>query len=448
MLKVLSTRRLFRLSLIGLCAVAACGVFAPPPTAAPIQIITAAPPTATTNATATRMPTKAATALAPTQTVAPSPTTPPPTEAPISALNPDAYALSKIADGLAEPVYLTHAGDESGRLFIVEQPGTIRIMRDGALLPEPFLDLSERVDDGGNEQGLLGLAFHPKYSDNGLFFVNYTDNNGDTVVARFRVGADADRADPTSEFIVLKVDQPYGNHNGGDLAFGPDGYLYIGLGDGGSAGDPENRAQNLGELLGKMLRIDVDVPPEAGGSYLLPEDNPFLGQAGVRPEIWAYGLRNPWRYSFDRVTGDLYMGDVGQGDIEEINFQPAGSRGGENYGWRFFEGTRDYQDSAAAPAGVIPPVTEYPHAEGGCSVTGGYVYRGETLPALTGVYLFGDYCSGIIWMLYRDAAGVWQRQTFGQTDFAISSFGEDQAGELYVLNHRAGEVYQLVANGQ
>jgi glucose/arabinose dehydrogenase len=237
------------------------------------------------------------------------------------------------------------------------------------------------------------------------------------------------------------VDQPYANHNGGDLVFGPDGYLYIGLGDGGSAGDPENRAQNLRELLGKMLRIDVD----GGDPYSVPGNNPFVGRSDTRPEIWAYGLRNPWRYSFDRLTGDLYMGDVGQNAIEEIHFQPAGSPGGENYGWRFFEGTREYQDAGAAPAGLIPPVTEYTHAEGGCSVTGGYVYRGERLAALNGVYLFGDYCSGIIWALYRDAAGAWQRQTFGQTDFSISSFGQDQAGELYVLNHRGGAVYQLVA---
>ncbi|MGQ0603751.1 MAG: PQQ-dependent sugar dehydrogenase, partial [Anaerolineales bacterium] len=383
----------------------------------------------------------------PTQTAAPLPTTAPPTEAPISAINPDAYALKKIAEGFDEPDFLTHAGDESGRLFIVEQPGTIRVMRDGVVLPEPFLDLRTRVEDGGNEQGLLGLAFHPKFTDNGIFFVNYTDAGGDTMVARFRVSDDPDRADPQSERPVLRVDQPYANHNGGDLAFGPDGYLYIGLGDGGAAGDPENRAQNLNELLGKMLRIDVDVPEEAGGPYLVPEDNPFLGRSDARPEIWAYGLRNPWRYSFDTLTGDLYMGDVGQNAIEEIHFQPAGSAGGENYGWRFFEGTREYDDAASAPPGLIPPVTEYTHAEGGCSVTGGYVYRGDALPALNSVYLFGDYCSGIIWALYRDAAGAWQRLTFGETDFSISSFGQDQAGELYVLNHRAGEVYQLVASG-
>jgi glucose/arabinose dehydrogenase len=428
----------FRLKVVTLTATAltACNVFAPP-TATPIQIVTSAPPTATQPA----LPTEPAPLATTVPTLTAAPTDLPPTAISISALNPDAFALEKVVDGLTEPVFLTHAGDESGRLFIVEQPGVVRVLRDGALLPEPFLDIRDRVNDGANEQGLLGLAFHPRYTDNGYFYMNYTNANGDTVVARFTESRDLNRADPNTEKVILQVDQPYANHNGGDLVFGPDGYLYIGLGDGGSAGDPENRAQNLRELLGKMLRIDVD----GGDPYSVPGNNPFVGRSDTRPEIWAYGLRNPWRYSFDRLTGDLYMGDVGQNAIEEIHFQPAGSPGGENYGWRFFEGTREYQDAGAAPAGLIPPVTEYTHAEGGCSVTGGYVYRGERLAALNGVYLFGDYCSGIIWALYRDAAGAWQRQTFGQTDFSISSFGQDQAGELYVLNHRGGAVYQLVA---
>ncbi len=347
------------------------------------------------------------------------------------------FALLQVAEGLTEPLFLTHAGD--ARLFVVEQPGVIRLIVEGELRPEPFLDLRTRVNDSANEQGLLGLAFHPDYAANGWLFVNYTDAAGDTIIARFTVSADPDQADPASEVRVLKVDQPYGNHNGGHLAFGPDGALYIGLGDGGSGGDPENRAQDLSTLLGKMLRIDVNTSE----GYRVPEDNPFLNQPGAAPEIWSFGLRNPWRYSFDRLTGDLYIGDVGQGEIEEINFQPADSPGGENYGWRFLEGSRPY--TGEAPPDTTFPVSEYPR-EGGCSVTGGYVYRGAALPALYGAYLFGDYCSGRLWMLQREAANGWTRTVFGETGFTLSSFGEDAAGELYVLDHRGGGVYRLTTN--
>jgi glucose/arabinose dehydrogenase len=352
---------------------------------------------------------------------------------------PEQYSLRPAIEGLTEPVYLTYANGDSSRLFIVEQPGTIRIWREGQLLPQPFLDIQDLVNDEASERGLLGLAFHPDYPNNGQFFVNYTDVNGDTVVARYRVSDDPDRADPASAQTVLAVDQPYANHNGGDLVFGPDGYLYIGLGDGGSAGDPQNNAQNLGSLLGKMLRIDVNQDP-----YGVPNDNPFVQQGGARPEIWAYGLRNPWRYSFDRATRDLFIADVGQNQIEEVDFQPADSRGGENYGWRFMEGSGPYKGSA--PDGLIPPVTEYTHAEGGCSITGGYVYRGQALPALDGVYFFGDYCTGYIWSLRRTASGAWEKQLFLESGLRISSFGEDPAGELYVVHH-GGTVYQLVAGG-
>ncbi|MBF8285408.1 MAG: hypothetical protein HW378_4323 [Anaerolineales bacterium] len=263
--------------------------------------------------------------------------------------------------GLDEPVDLKHAGDGSGRLFVIEQPGRIRIVENGELLPDPFLDIEPLVNSRGNEQGLLGLAFYPDYAANGLFFVNYTDVNGDTVVARYAVSADdPSRADPASAKIILQVDQPFPNHNGGDLVFGPDGYLYIGLGDGGSGGDPQGNGQNLNALLGKMLRIDVN----HGDPYAIPPDNPFAGRAGARPEIWAYGLRNPWRYSFDRATGDLYIADVGQNAYEEVDFQPADSRGGENYGWNKYEGFHAYDGGATD--GLTMPVAEYAHAVGGC----------------------------------------------------------------------------------
>jgi glucose/arabinose dehydrogenase len=346
-----------------------------------------------------------------------------------------------VAEGFDNPVYVTHAGDGSGRLFVVEQSGQIRIIQEGAILPEPFLDLTGIAVDNAFERGLLGLAFHPRYAENGQFFVNYTDVNGDTAVARYTVSAgDPDRADPDSAQIILRVEQPYPNHNGGDLAFGPDGYLYIGMGDGGSAGDPQGNGQNLNTLLGKMLRLDVD----SGEPYAIPPDNPFAGRSIAQPEIWAYGLRNPWRFSFDRATGDLYIADVGQNAYEEVNFQPADSPGGENYGWDLMEGLHPYEGSPPSDANLVLPVAEYAQSEGGCSVTGGYVYRGQALPELLGVYFFGDYCSGLVWALHRTAEGAWERALFTRTTFSISSFGEDEAGELYVVDH-GGAVYQLAA---
>lgn len=354
-----------------------------------------------------------------------------------AAPNPEAYAWQLIADGLDHPIFLTHANDGSGRLFVAEQNGKIRIIQNGVIQPEPFLDLTGLAVENAFERGLLGLAFHPDYATNGQFFVDYTDTQGDTVLARYLVSADPDQADESSAQVLLQIDQPYPNHNGGDIAFGPDGYLYISLGDGGSAGDPQGNAQNLATLLGKLLRIDVNVEP-----YAVPGDNPFANTATAKPQIWAYGLRNPWRFSFDRATGDLYIGDVGQGDWEEINFQPAGSAGGENYGWVNYEGNHKY--GGGSPEGLVFPVAEYAHVEGGCSVTGGYVYRGPSLPELNGVYVFGDYCTGLIWALSRADAQTWNRTLFTNTSFNISSFGEDEAGELYVLDHN-GAVYQLVA---
>lgn len=404
-------------------------------------------PTATPPSAPTPVPTQGAAASTPTPVSEATPVneaTPvseatPASEATLSpaAPNPGAYAWQLVAQGFVNPIFLTHANDGSGRLFVAEQGGKILLLQDGAVQAEPFLDLTGIAVESASERGLLGLAFHPDYATTGQFFVNYTDVNGDTVIARYSVSADPNRADPASAEVLLQIDQPFRNHNGGDIAFGPDGYLYIGLGDGGSAGDPEGNGQDLNTLLGKLLRIDVNADP-----YAVPGDNPFANSADAKPQIWAYGLRNPWRFSFDRATGDLYLGDVGQGEWEEINFQPAASAGGENYGWVLYEGNHPY--AGGSSEGLVFPVTEYSHGEGGCSVTGGYVYRGPSLPDLNGVYLFGDYCTGLVWSLYQTEAQTWVRDLFANTSFNISSFGEDQAGELYLLDH-SGAIYQLVA---
>ena len=360
------------------------------------------------------------------------------------APDPALYRLELVAAGFDRPLFLTSAGDESGRLFVLEQGGRVWIVRDGVTAPAPFLDISALVSTSANERGLLGLAFAPDYADSGVFYVHYSGRqpDGDTVLARYRAAAGSpDAADPASAEVILTLAQPYSNHNGGQLAFGPDGYLYVGLGDGGSAGDPLNNGQQPAALLGKILRLDVG----GSGAYSVPPDNPaFTVNPALAPEVWAWGLRNPWRFSFDRATGDLYIADVGQNQWEEINFQPADSRGGENYGWRVFEGTRRFS-SEAAPAGHVPPIFEYSHAEG-CSVTGGYVYRGAALPALDGVYFFGDYCYGRIWATYRDAGGQFRTSVFiPDTDLIISSFGQDDAGELYLLDHGEGRVFRLAA---
>jgi glucose/arabinose dehydrogenase len=334
-----------------------------------------------------------------------------------------------IKDGLRHPVYVTHARDGSGRLFVVEQPGRIRIVHGGRMLDRPFLDITGLVQYGG-EQGLLGLAFHPSYKTNGRFVVNYTRRpDGATVVAEFKVSGNPDVAG-SDEKQLLVVPQPYANHNGGMVEFGPDGFLYIGLGDGGAGGDPGNRGQNQNELLGKLLRIDVD----HGKRYGIPRDNPFASGGG-RPEIFAYGLRNPWRFSFDRKTGDLWVADVGQNEWEEIDIV---KRGG-NYGWRIMEGAHCFLPrEGCAQKGLVPPVAEYAHEKGRCSITGGYVYRGARLPSLDGAYLYGDYCSGEIFSLVN---GV--QQILLSTDLSISSFGQDQEGELYVVDH-GGAVYRIV----
>jgi glucose/arabinose dehydrogenase len=338
----------------------------------------------------------------------------------------DAYSWQLLVSGLERPVDLQ--ADGSGRLFVIEKVGRIRIIQNGQLLIAPFLDITDRVGSSSNEQGLLGLAFHPNYAQNGRFFVNYTNRNGDTEIARFQVSSDPNVADPDSELKLLGVDQPYPNHNGGGLDFGPDGYLYAGLGDGGAAGDPSGNGQKTTTLLGKILRLDVD----SAEPYVVPADNPFGN------EIWAYGLRNPWRISFDSATGDLYIGDVGQNVWEEIDHLPAGSPGGTNFGWDFREGAHEY--SGTAPADLTDPIAEYSHQEGGCSVTGGYVYRGA-MPEWNGVYLYGDYCTGFIWGLVQPGNG-WQAQLLFDTDVNITAFGQDEAGEIYLVADSGG-VYKL-----
>ncbi len=371
----------------------------------------------------------------PTVMVTTSPTPPPQPSYP----NPDDYTWTAVYSGLSSPVGMTHAGDGSGRVFFVEQRGRIMAGVDGSLLPEPFLDIVDRVGSQASEQGLLGLAFHPDYESNGYFYVNYTDRNGDTVIARYSASSDnPDRADPGSEFVLLRQDQPFANHNGGAVVFGPDGYLYLGLGDGGSGGDPQGNAQNTNTWLGKILRIDVD----GGEPYAIPEDNPFAGGGGS-PEIWAYGLRNPWRLAFDRQTGDLYIGDVGQGTYEEIDFQAADSTGGENYGWNTMEGPDCFESDTCSQEGLVAPVAWYnTHVEGTCSVTGGYVYRGQAMPEWNGIYLFGDFCGGQVWGLLRDSNGAWQNTPLFRHDGAITSFGEDEQGEIYLVDY-AGSAYRL-----
>ena len=346
-------------------------------------------------------------------------------------------SLIRVLRGLTRPVHIHHAGDGSGRLFIVEQAGRIRVSRDGALLPVPFLDIVSRVSCCG-ERGLLSVAFPPGYASKRYFYVDYTNANGDTVISRFRLSFDPDAADPGSEQILLTIAQPYANHNGGQLAFGRDGYLYIGMGDGGSAGDPQNNAQNPASLLGKLLRIDVE---SGAAPYSVPASNPFAGRAGYRGEIWAFGLRNPWRFSFDRRTGDLYVGDVGQNQYEEVDFQPAGSSGGENYGWRIMEAGHCFNPDPCIQTGLVPPVFEYQHSSG-CSVTGGFVYRGALYPRMQGVYFLADYCSGRLWALRRTGSS-WQSAQLLDGTFAVSTFGEDEAGNIYMPDYNAGDVYRL-----
>lgn len=384
-------------------------------------------------------------------------------------------SFQEIANGLDLPVHLTHAGDGSNRLFIVEQAGMIVIFKNNALISEPFLDIQARVrsprSGGSNEEGLLSVAFPPGFdSSTNYFFVYYTNKAGDNQVSRFSLSSNPDKADINSEEVVLYLNHPqYSNHNGGQLSFGPDGYLYIGTGDGGGGGDPFDNAQDSNSLLGKILRIDVEMAPPPGFTptnyiylpitfqgdpaathslYRIPETNPFVGVDGYREEIWALGLRNPWRFSFDRSSGDLFIGDVGQNKWEEIDYQPANSTGGENYGWNIMEGDQCYETTTCDMTGLIMPIFVYSHTSG-CSVSGGYTYRGQEYPAYQGIYLFADFCSGRIWGLQKSVTG-WDNQELSQVVYSISSFGEDEYGELYLLDHQGdnGSVYKIILANQ
>lgn len=382
----------------------------------------------------------------------PTPTpTAPPASAPASPVAPSPgpspsgealpqLALGPVADGFERPTFVTNANDGTGRLFVLNKPGVINVIEDGAVRPAPFLDLTGVVRDQGNEQGLLGLAFHPEFARNGRFFVAYTATDAKNTIAEYRSEPGAATAAASSGRVLLAVADQYPNHNGGMLAFGPDGYLYISMGDGGGGGDPLGSGQDLDTLLGKVLRIDVD--SEASAGYVPPPSNPFIDTPGARPEIWAYGLRNPWRMSFDRATGDLWIADVGQNAYEEVNVQPADSPGGENYGWSIMEGDHCFAPASdCAREGLALPVFEYSHDDG-CSVTGGYVYRGASLPALVGAYVFADYCSGNVWAT-RPGAGGYQTTRVGSFSGSVTSFGEDEAGELYVTFDNGG-VYRVI----
>lgn len=347
--------------------------------------------------------------------------------------------LELVGSGFREPTYLTHAGDGSGEIYVAEKPGRIRYLNG-----DVFLDITDRVIDTGltgneREQGFLGLAFHPDFENNGEFFVHYNDENGDTVISRFRVEDDG-LGDPDSEEIMITLDQPESHFNGGMITFGPDGYLYIGMGTGGGRDEDFAKAQDPGSLFGKLLRIDVD----SGNPYGMPPDNPFIGDEDARPEVWAIGLRNPWRFTFDRATGDIYIADAGQFNWEWVHFQPADSPGGENYGWPIFEGTHCFEaDTCDPPPNYREPILEYPRGELGCVVIGGYVYRGSDYPDLQAAYLYSDFCSSRVWAAWRDSSNEWQTAELGQLGALVSSFGEDEDGELYLLNIADGEIYHL-----
>lgn len=377
---------------------------------------------------------------------------------------------SLVAGGFENPVHISHAGDGSGRLFVIEQRGRIQIIKDRTF-QSTFLDISDRVrspaNGGGNEEGLLSVAFPPGFgTSKSHFYVYYTRLDGNNQVSRFFLSGDPQLADPLSEQVVLELTHPtYENHNGGQLAFGPEGYLYIATGDGGGGGDPDKNAQNPGSLLGKLLRIDVEwvnqplrsaeftvvlpfIPnrsttPPSFQPYRIPPDNPFVGDPAYRGEIWAMGLRNPWRFSFDRLSGDLFIGDVGQSNWEEVDYQPATSPGGENYGWNIMEGLECYINLTCDSSGLTLPVFTYQTHVGGCSITGGYVYRGASFSGLQGIYFFGDYCSGRIWGM-QNSGSTWTSQELLDSTHTISSFGEDEQGELYLVDRSSGNIYQII----
>ena len=372
----------------------------------------------------------------------------------------------QIANGFTKPVYVCQPPGDNDRLFVLEQKGIIKIIKNGMTVRKPYADLRNKVHNPitpGDERGLLGLAFHANYQNNGFVYINYSDKNDHTIVSRFRVASDPDRLDTKSEKVLIKLKQPFSNHNGGHMEFGPDGYLYISVGDGGQWGDPYNNAQNLGNLFGKILRIDVDT----GDPYAIPDDNPFINNEDAKDEIWLYGLRNVWRFSFDWGKGDVYLGDVGQDLWEEIDFVAAENAGGQNFGWRVMEGNHCYNPKEdCEPTGELP-IFEYPNDANymkiltgmdepnvdGCSVTGGYVYRGSAISELQGTYFFADYCSGNIWTFKEKngKATEFQNRTEeislgggGFTNY-ISSFGEDNNGELYIVDYN-GIIFKLTAS--
>lgn len=359
----------------------------------------------------------------------------------------DAFQIVTFAEGFNTPLLATHAGDNSGRVFVVEQSGRIWIVdSDGQRLETPFIDLSGVVSQDVtvrySERGLLGLAFHPDYAENGLFYVNYTDQDaGTTRVVEYSVSADDPNiADPNSDREILAISQPYANHNGGYMSFGHDGYLYISVGDGGAGNDPLAVGQDPADLLGTIIRIDIDNQDD-GFAYAVPPDNPYSLDATLAPEVWAWGLRNVWRFSFDVATGDLYMADVGQSGWEEVNFQPVDSTGGENYGWPAYEGSQRHIGPEPL-TDVVMPVIEYDHSVG-CSITGGYVYRGEAIPTLDGYYLFSDWCSGRVWAGYRTSDDLWRFDEIANLPVQVSSFGQDEAGEVYIIGYNSGEILRF-----
>jgi glucose/arabinose dehydrogenase len=344
--------------------------------------------------------------------------------------------LEQIGGSFSSPVYVTSPSGD-GRLFVVEQSGRIRVIKNGATQSEPFLDIRSRVSSGG-ERGLLSMAFHPNYRMNGYFFVDFTDSNGDTRVERFKVSANPDIADPQSAKLILAIDQPFSNHNGGLVMFGPDGMLYVGMGDGGSGGDPHRNGQSTQVLLGKLLRLDVD----KGDPYAIPPDNPYANGSGGRPEIWAIGLRNPWRYAFDAPSGLLYIADVGQNELEEIDVISA-TRAGVNYGWSIMEADQCYNSSSCNKDGLELPKLTYKHLGSACSVTGGFVYRGTKIPSLAGHYFYSDYCAGGLRSFkYEDGSATKQTEWKIDNIGHVVSFGVDSSGEMYIISE-GGKIYRL-----
>ena len=364
---------------------------------------------------------------------------------PAPSAPPPMLALSNFIAGLNAPVGLEAPNDGTGRLFVVQQGGTIRVIQNGSLVATPFLDITSRVESGG-EKGLLGLSFHPSFSANHKFYINYTRRLGSgqlqSVISEYTVSsADPNQANPASERQLLLLDQPFDNHNGGQIAFGPDGFLYIAFGDGGSEGDPRGNGQNTNTLLGKILRIGVDPPFAAGKQYAIPPDNPFASGGGL-PEIWAYGLRNPWRFSFDRPSGRLFVGDVGQDSWEEVDIITKGG----NFGWNIMEGDHCFRVASCNTAGLALPIAEYGHdVAGGTAVIGGFVYRGSAIPALVGTYIFGDLSSGRVWGLKQQATGDWQQTLLLTHALIVSSFGQDSAGELYLVDYGNGAILRIRA---